>query len=137
MLSVVALLILLTTCHAQQIGSIESRSFYDRDRGIKQLVYALKSFHSSFFDLKPDERDREFDRIAVVCSNVRDESTGVLVPEKETVCPAIKAIADGLEDFAKIRGILIIVDASYGKISIEGKHDITQSFVAEYNRLHL
>jgi capsule polysaccharide export protein KpsC/LpsZ len=135
-LSVCLLLICSTVCHAQRAARIESRDFYNPDRGVKQLIRSLESENRAFFTLEPKKQDAAFDRIASVCINDSKHKT-------DPLCRAIDDISLALERYAKDREIVLLIDVSYGNVTtlygqlnLSEAEDITQQFVNEYNRRH-
>ena len=135
-LSVCLLLICCAVCNAQHAARIQSRDFYNPDRGVKQLIRSLQSEKPAFFALEPKKRDAEFDRIASACINDSKRKGDLL-------CRTINDISLMLERFAKHREIGLLVDVSYGNVTtlygqlnLTDAEDITQLFVNEYNRLH-
>ena len=135
-LGILILLMLCTSTQAQQIGLVQTRSFYDRDHGLKQLIRSLEAGNPSFFGLEKEPRDAEFDRISSRC--VQPESKREW--PQDSPCFVIDRVAASLEKFAKDRGILILLDPSYRKPTsrywiLDGHQieDITERFVNEYN----
>lgn len=129
-------LMFCTVCRAQHIAQIESRSFYDPEHGIKQLIRSLELQNPAFFALDPKKRDAEFDRLGAVCVNEPQH-------KQDPVCRAFDDISVALEQFAKDREIVVLIDACYGNVAtlygqfnIGDAGDITLPFVEGYNRLH-
>lgn len=128
----------LTVCQAQDmsVASIQSKSFYDRQHGIKRLTNSLMLFDSSFFDRQPAERDQLIERIGSICSASESQSTAETTRLKDTVCPTVEIINDALNHFAKTRRIVLLVDSSYptGAIIDGDLEDVTAAFVEWFNR---
>lgn len=135
-LGILILLMFFTPIQAQQIGLVQTRSFYDRDHGLKQLLRSLEARNPSFFDLQTEARDQEFGRISSGCFQTENKQV-----RKEALCLVIDRIAASLEQFAKDHAILILIDLDYGKRKsgytiMDGEHigDITERFINHYNR---
>lgn len=136
LLQVFLVLIFCTVCRAQHVARIESRAFYKPEHGVKQLIRSLESHNRAFFALDPKTRDAEFDRIASACINEPQH-------KEDALCRVVDDISVALEQFAKHRQIVLLLDIDYGNVTtlygqldVAEAEDITQLFVEQYNRLH-
>lgn len=128
-------------CHAQKnrIALVDSKSFYNSERGIIQIVNALKLVNPNFLSLTSEEKDREFKKIAEKCRDEKGEKTEVILETKEkNVCVAIKDIFEYGEKFKQKNEYVFLADVSscsYVTHLCDSATDVTQQFISDYNRM--
>ncbi|MGI9054516.1 MAG: hypothetical protein ACR2F2_01805 [Pyrinomonadaceae bacterium] len=128
-------------CHAQKntVALVDSKSFYNSENGIIQLVNAIKLVNPNFLTLTAEEKDKAFKNIAEKCREANDKQINVVLDTGENnVCVAIKDISVYVEKFKQKNEFVLLAEfssCSYVAHLCETAIDVTQQFINEYNRM--